>query len=263
MSDVPEPPGKKARGGVLDWVVVVAILAVSALIVAGIAIHLIGQQGAGPDSVADAASRGDIETLRRFLDGGADPNDSIHGYTALYWAASSGRPGVVDMLIEAGAGVNRRSYQGWTPLHCAASRRIALRLLDAGADINIANKDGWTPLHWAVSENHEDIVELLMARGASIDAITGGGRTPLHLVRGVSVARRLTEAGASVNVADNDAWTPLHCAVSAGCRDVVELFIACGADVNTADNEGKTPIEKAKAGRSAGIAELLQRSGAR
>ena len=43
------------------------------------------------------------------------------------------------------------------------------------------NKDGSTPLHYAVRNCHTRTVELLLAKGASIEATGSGAETPLHL----------------------------------------------------------------------------------
>lgn len=71
------------------------------------------------------------------------------GCTALHWAADVGMPGVIDVLVEAGANVEDRSgdvtctnagceYKGFTSLHCAAFSNAVVEnmaeLLDKGAD---------------------------------------------------------------------------------------------------------------------------------
>src|SRR2546428_711052 len=40
---------------------------------------------------------------------------------------------------------------------------------------------GWTPLHWAAERGHSQLVELLLANKADINARTNRGDTPLHL----------------------------------------------------------------------------------
>lgn len=48
--------------------------------------------------------------------------------------------------------------------------------------INCCSDDhGFSPLHWAAKEGHFKIVELLMQRGARINATNRGDDTPLHL----------------------------------------------------------------------------------
>jgi ankyrin repeat protein len=64
---------------------------------------------------------------------------------------------------------------------------MAALLIDEGADMNCRDrgvdvnaKDNWdgTPLHSAINSS-KDIVELLIAHGANLNAKDGGGRTPL------------------------------------------------------------------------------------
>ena len=53
-------------------------------------------------------------------------------------------------------------------------------LLAAGADVNDANDRGWTPLHQAAYSNKPEIAEVLLAKGAALDAEGyGAGGTPL------------------------------------------------------------------------------------
>ena len=47
----------------------------------------------------------------------------------------------------------------------------------------VFNKDtnGMTPLHWAAYEDHKEVVELLLAYKAEVNAKGNEGSTPLHL----------------------------------------------------------------------------------
>ena len=50
--------------------------------------------------------------------------------------------------------------------------------------MNAKDEDSWTPLHSAVAGGHKDVVELLIAKGADVNAkLVGGGphkgKTPL------------------------------------------------------------------------------------
>ena len=53
-------------------------------------------------------------------------------------------------------------------------------LLAAGADVSDANDRGWTPLHAAAYSNNPHIADMLIAKGAALDAEAhGAGGTPL------------------------------------------------------------------------------------
>ena len=84
-----------------------------------------------------------------------------------------------------------------------------------------------TPLHYAAGWGHKEIVELLIAEGADVNAMNGAGQTPLHF------------------------------AAQEGQKEIVELLIAKGADVNAKTNDGETPLDLAKGE----IADLLRKHG--
>jgi len=46
----------------------------------------------------------------------------------------------------------------------------AKSLIDAGADVNARDIDGWTPLMYAALNGHTEIVELLIESGADVNA---------------------------------------------------------------------------------------------
>ena len=72
--------------------------------------------------VADAAMRGDAETVRALLQQGVDANAAQgDGMTGLHWAAEGGHAAVADLLLAAGAGVEAKTrVGGYTPPHLAS-----------------------------------------------------------------------------------------------------------------------------------------------
>jgi ankyrin repeat protein len=87
---------------------------------------------------------------------------------------------------------------------------VAELLLTKGADINARNDDGWTPLHWAARNGCDQETEFLLGRNAAVDARDKDGNTPLHLARSPAVRAVLVAHGADVSAKNNDGWTPLQ-----------------------------------------------------
>mgnify|MGYP002514907485 CR=1 FL=1 len=55
--------------------------------------------------------------------------------------------------------------------------KITKLLLENGADVNAANFSGKTPLMYAVCEKNEELVRMLMEKGANPDAIDNFGQS--------------------------------------------------------------------------------------
>ena len=74
-------------------------------------------------------------------------------------------------------GVGHKSLSFNALLLTAAKEGKALevqRLLDAGADVNAKNNDGWTPLLYATQDNNTGVACLLIRKGADVNARIGG-----------------------------------------------------------------------------------------
>ncbi|KAH0812041.1 hypothetical protein GEV33_010750 [Tenebrio molitor] len=92
-------------------------------------------------------------------------------------------------------------------------------LIDKGEIVNTVTNIGETPLHIAAFKGNVDIAELLIEKGASVNAIT--------------TAELLIKKGASLNALTDEELTPLHYAAFGGNSETVTLLIQKGACVNT------------------------------
>ena len=71
--------------------------------------------------------------------------------------------------------------------------------------------------------------------------------------------RKAIKAGADVNAADEEGWTPLMAATGFNNRKATQALIDAGADVNARDKKGRTPL---MASDSPEVVKLLLKAGA-
>jgi Ankyrin repeats (3 copies)/Ankyrin repeat len=113
--------------------------------------------------------------------------------------------------------INLRDECDDTLLHLAArslgQENIVGLLLTKGAEINAKNKKGNTPLHLAASvPNNSATVSLLLEKKADVDTQNLLGRTPLYFAvycNNTKVVHSLLDHGANIHEPTNDNKTPL------------------------------------------------------
>jgi cytohesin len=178
----------------------------------------------------------------------------------------------VQAELDKGVDVNAKTNwgDGGTPLHWAAydgHKEIVELLVAEGADVNAKDVDGLTPLYFAVFRDRNEIVELLIAHGADVDTEKEASFLSNAALGGYTeIVERLIAKGADVNAKDGVGETPLLLAAWYGHKETVELLIAEGADVNAKVAEGLyrgwTPLHWAASWGHAENAELLIAKGA-
>ena len=117
-------------------------------------------------------------------------------------------------------------------------------------------------IHKAVEEGNIEAVKKFLAAGIDVNAkafITGS--TPLHIAATKEVVELLIAKDADVNAKDKYDMTPLHPAAGRGHKEVVELLIAGGADVNARDEDGDTPLDWADRRNQTATTALLRKHG--
>jgi hypothetical protein len=164
--------------------------------------------GSTDSPVADAAERGDVETVVALLRQGADVNAAQgDGMTALHWAAMSGNADLVDVLLYAGAATEATTrLGGYTALHLASQSGHAAAissLVSQGADPSTTTSTGAQALHMAAGSGSVGAISALLAGGAEVDAREGVyEQTPLMWATAknrVPAMTALLDAGADVN----------------------------------------------------------------
>jgi ankyrin repeat protein len=98
----------------------------------------------------------------------------------------------------------------------------------------------------AIHNNHDDLVDLLLSRGANVDHRDSAGFTPLleavvsqndHAVRQI-----LATGKTLLSTPDSRGMTPLISATSSGNIALVRMLLDGGADVSQTDPAGKTAL---------------------
>jgi len=158
--------------------------------------------------------------------------------TPLSAAIAADDPEWIDRLLKLGADVNHQATEDWgvdiSPLSIACWKGhapLVKRLLDLGADPNEPDKlasfakeirqpastaKGWRPLHYAAGK--PEIVSLLLAAGADVQSADAEGFTPLHAAAFLNSAKScamLLEAeapgdpAAKLSWLGDKEWTPI------------------------------------------------------
>lgn len=135
------------------------------------------------DDFFQAIGRGDADSVSTLLQRGFDPNAvNDDGQPALLVAANEGAASVVAALLRSPQiRVDAPNRSDETALMLAALRGhlgVVQQLLAHGAAVN---RGGWSPLHYAATGSDPHIVELLLAKGAQVDARSPNGTTPLMM----------------------------------------------------------------------------------
>jgi ankyrin repeat protein len=202
-------------------------------------------------------SADEIGLLRAWIDQGAEFRTDIVAeaprkpvdpkVTALIAAVRAGNLTEIEQQIAANPELVKGKDAGdSTALHHAAGfgpiDNLQL-LINKGADVNAKNRGGSTPLHWAIHD--EAKVRLLLAKGANVNAKQVQGRTPLYLVamlgNSVPTMRLLLAGGADLNLASANGQTPLMLLAARGNVEGMQLLIERGANVNARDARVKPP----------------------
>lgn len=134
---------------------------------------------------------------------------------------------------------------------CREGNAIQVRvwLDDTEHDMNQGDDHGFSPLHWASKEGKSNIVEMLIYRGARINALNRGDDTALHLASAHGhrdIVNMLLRCKADINAVNEHGNTPLHYACFWGYQAIAEDLINEGSLVSVSNRNGETPLDKCK-----------------
>lgn len=121
---------------------------------------------------------------------------------------------------------------------CDHNIRRVQELLTTGASVGGSAELVMKPIAVAAFQGQVDIVELLLERGANLEA---------------SAPDR--EFGVGGDVAWKSGWRAVHAAIFGGQVIALDALIKAGANLNATDSEGETPLMAASCGRMTDLEE--------
>lgn len=232
----------------------------------------------GASLLHSACSGGNPEIVKLMLKQKADPEArNKSDATPLHFAAAKGKHKAAIALLQstaaevaaiAGSISMQESNSGGGGIQAADTEGTAAAAAAGGnkgasiaVNVNAMDVHGCTPLHAAAAHGHVQVIETLVARGASVNVGNVCGATPLHYATSngqEKAARRLLRKRANVDARDSNQCTPLHIAAFYDHSKVGQLLLSAGADTAAQDTAQMTPLDTAIAGKSTDMCSLLR-----
>jgi ankyrin repeat protein len=203
-----------------------------------------------------AVFKGDVAQAKKLLAAGADVKAmNAYGVNAMQLAADASNTELIRLLLKAGADPNSPNPDGETALHLVARSgnvEAARLLLKAGAQVDPRESfGGQTPLMWAAARRHPEMVDLLAAKGANLNARSA-----------VRDYQRVATAESRAKFLDRGGFTPLLYAARENCGACVEVLLKHKVDVDLPDPSGMSPLTIAMMNSNWDIAKRLIEAGA-
>lgn len=184
-------------------------------------------------------------------------------YEDFFIAIRNDNSGEVSALLQRGFDPNTRDSKGQPGLTVAmqeqSPKAAKLLLAQPRIDVNALNQAAESPLMIAALKGDLPACQLLLAHGAQVNLT---GWSPLHYAAtgpNPQVVQLLLDRGAAVDAESPNGTTPLMMAAQYGSEDSLRLLLKHGADPKRRNQLGLTATDFARsAGRDSLAAQLGQ-----
>ena len=202
------------------------------------------------------------ELIDLLIKKGADKDEVNHDkLTALHIVCKYNDYKLIPKLIT-NNNINMKDINGNTPLMIAIEEKsyecINILLLDNyskyNVDVNIKDNNGNSPLvntmlKFNDSDKIDELIDLLIKRGANKDEINNNKETPLHIACQYNLHRLILKliTNNNVNMKDKNGQTPLMVATEYKNYECIKILLSddydkYNIDVNIKDNYGNFPL---------------------
>eukprot|EP01094_Clydonella_sp_ATCC50884_P001816 TRINITY_DN1136_c0_g1_i1.p1 TRINITY_DN1136_c0_g1~~TRINITY_DN1136_c0_g1_i1.p1 ORF type:complete len:468 (-),score=173.07 TRINITY_DN1136_c0_g1_i1:171-1574(-) len=181
------------------------------------------------------------------------------GRNALHYVAISHAPEeqirqVCRILLGKGGRVDVSDTAGVTAVHLAAQHGnmaffdalfSTLAKIEYRYFMELETSARQHPLHLAVAHQMEQVIDVLLDNGTSVNSKDGQNRTPLHYAvccGNHSIVKRILQQKPSIDEVDSNYRTPLVYAAERGVIQLVETLLFAGANVFVEDNKGRNAL---------------------
>jgi hypothetical protein len=192
--------------------------------------------------------------LNYLIDNGADVNArNSSGDSVLLMAAQKNKKDAGELLLQHGADIFATNTENNSPLRVAFMDLNVEKWFINSETMLMRDGSGNTPLHYAAEWKYKKSAEMLIDKGAAVNAVNANGESAVFAAtKGNSpeLIDLLVSKGAiidsrSVSARDNLGNTPVHAAVKWDSGNAAKTLLSHGVDVNAQNLNGKTALSEA------------------